>query len=235
MPWAKMQFGGQLVFVRVDPSGEPLADRDGRVEMKYRLGDDRYYRASRQRLSVPSDGGGLIPDEQVAEAQPAPDRRQGNKRPAARKPAGGAAAATVRAAPIPADAYIVYTDGACSGNPGPSGIGVVILQGGKRQELSEYLGQGTNNIAELTAVKRALEELPVKDQPVVLHLDSEYVRGLLALGWKAKANRELVEEIRTLARQFTDLRFVHVDGHAGVPENERCDSLAREAIGQRRR
>jgi len=123
----------------------------------------------------------------------------------------------------------IYTDGACSGNPGPAGIGVVILDGGKRRELSEYLGTGTNNIAELMAIVRALEEVP-RDRTIVLHADSSYALGLLGKGWKAKANQEIVERMRTLARDFRDLRLVKVDGHAGVAENERADELARTAI-----
>ena len=126
----------------------------------------------------------------------------------------------------------VWTDGACSGNPGPAGIGVVILDGGKRRELSEYLGMGTNNIAELMAIVRALEEVP-RERTIVLHADSSYALGLLGKGWKAKANQELVERMRKLARDFHDLRLVKVDGHAGVAENERADELARTAIVKR--
>jgi len=102
----------------------------------------------------------------------------------------------------------------------------------KRRELSEYLGTGTNNIAELMAIVRALEEVP-PERTIVLHADSSYALGLLGKGWKAKANQELVERMRGLARGFRDLRLVKVDGHAGVPENERADALARAAIVKR--
>jgi ribonuclease HI len=129
----------------------------------------------------------------------------------------------------PSDAIVVYTDGACTGNPGPMGVGVVILDGKERKELSEFLGQGTNNIAELTAIVRALEESP-RERTVILHSDSAYALGLLGQGWKAKANQALVEKMRALAGKFRDLRLVKVAGHAGVAENERCDVLAREAI-----
>ena len=117
--------------------------------------------------------------------------------------------------------------------PGRPGLGVVILDGGKRRELSEYLGVGTNNIAELMAIVRALEEVP-HDRTVVVHADSSYALGLLGKGWKAKANQEIVERMRTLARKASrDLRLVKVDGHAGVPENERADELARSAVVKR--
>jgi ribonuclease HI len=127
-----------------------------------------------------------------------------------------------------------YTDGACSGNPGPAGIGVVLICGGRRKELSEYLGEGTNNIAELLAVKRALESVRDRARTVYLYSDSAYVLGLLGKGWKPKANRELVEDLRALKSRFADLRLVKVPGHAGVPENERADELARAAVARRR-
>lgn len=123
-----------------------------------------------------------------------------------------------------------YTDGACSGNPGPAGIGVVLICGGRRKEISEYLGHGTNNIAELTAVLRALESVRDRERTVYLYSDSSYALGLLGQGWKAKANRELVEELRALKERFSDLRLVKVRGHSGVPENERADELARQAV-----
>src|SRR5262244_1793599 len=128
---------------------------------------------------------------------------------------------------------LAYTDGACTGNPGPMGIGVVLLSGLHRKEISEYLGpRGTNNIAELTAIERALEAIRDRNRPVIVYSDSSYAIGVLSSGWKAKANRELVERIRALVERFPNLRFVKVAGHAGVAENERCDQLAREAIAQ---
>jgi ribonuclease HI len=109
------------------------------------------------------------------------------------------------------------------------GIGVVISDGKERREISEYLGVGTNNIAELTAIERALEQCP-RERTVVVHSDSAYALGLLGQNWKAKKNQELVARLRELAAQFKDVRWVKVAGHAGVPENERCDELARMAV-----
>lgn len=123
-----------------------------------------------------------------------------------------------------------YTDGACSGNPGPAGIGVVLLCGDKRKEISEYIGEATNNIAELTAVLRALEAIKDRSRTVYLYSDSSYTLGLMGKGWRPKANRELVAQVRAVAERFPDLRLVKVAGHAGVTENERCDELARQAI-----
>jgi ribonuclease HI len=117
-------------------------------------------------------------------------------------------------------------------NPGPMGIGVVVVDGKERRELSEYLGVGTNNIAELTAIERALAICP-RERTVLVHSDSAYALGLLGKNWKAKANQELVARLRKLAAEFKDVRWVKVAGHAGVPENERCDQLAREAVEKR--
>jgi ribonuclease HI len=139
-------------------------------------------------------------------------------------------------------AFDVWTDGACSGNPGPMGIGVVVLHDGQRKELGEYLGVGTNNIAELTAIERGLDlvaemtkasggkDAAGRMQRVRVYSDSGYAIGLLEKGWKAKANQELVARVRKRVAAVPNLEFVKVPGHAGVPENERCDELARTAI-----
>jgi ribonuclease HI len=201
MPWASRLLRGDRVWVRINPRGEPAAGPDGRVEIVYKPGG-KPYRASVRNLETD-------PKPEVI-ADPPPSE----------KPAANA---------LPADAVVVYTDGACTGNPGPMGLGVVILDGKERKELSEYLGEGTNNIAELTAIVRALESVPTH-RTVVVHSDSAYALGLLGRGWKAKANQALVEKMRAIASKFRDLRLVKVAGHAGVSENERCDELARQAI-----
>jgi len=128
------------------------------------------------------------------------------------------------------DAVLVFTDGACSGNPGPAGIGVVLVCGEHRKEISEYIGEATSNIAELTAVVRALSTIRDRTRHVIVHSDSEYAIGTLTRDWKVRANKALIEHARGLAATFERLRFEWVPGHAGVAENERCDELARTAI-----
>ncbi|MDY0375097.1 MAG: ribonuclease H [Desulfobacterium sp.] len=122
----------------------------------------------------------------------------------------------------------IYTDGACSGNPGPAGSGVVVVQNNKVvHEISISLGVATNNIAELTAIKLGLEL--VKDHhstPVTIYTDSTYSIGILTKNWKAKANVELVGSIRQLMKPFKRLKLIHVKGHSGHPLNERADLLA---------
>jgi ribonuclease HI len=129
---------------------------------------------------------------------------------------------------------VVFADGACSGNPGPAGIGIVLVSGPHRKEISEYIGEGTNNIAEIMAVMRGLELIKDRARPVVVKTDSSYTIGVLSKNWKAKANKELIAQARAVVALFATLRFEWVPGHAGVAENERCDELARAAVKSRK-
>jgi ribonuclease HI len=222
-----MSFRGDSVWVLVDQQGRMVLD-SGRAEMRYRVEDTRSYRPAAANLSALPGGGEVMAS--AAEATPRA------------RSAGSAPAKTARAGAEPpqmpaGNAVHVWTDGACSGNPGPMGIGVVVLTNGDRRELGEYLGTGTNNIAELTAIERGLgiaaELLPAWERPVRVYTDSAYAIGLLSKEWKAKANKELVARLRDIVAGIRDLVFVKVEGHSGVPENERCDELARMAIETR--
>ncbi len=128
------------------------------------------------------------------------------------------------------DPILAFTDGACSGNPGPAGIGIVLVCAEHRKEISEYIGEATSNIAELQAVVRALSSIKDRTRRVILHSDSRYTIGSLTQNWKARVNKELIAHARELAAAFGDLHFEWVPGHSGVAENERCDELARAAI-----
>ena len=92
----------------------------------------------------------------------------------------------------PSRRVVVEADGGSRGNPGPAGLGVVVLDAERRTEISEYLGEGTNNIAELTAIRRALEASPYPGLPMVVYTDSSYASGVLQKGWKATANVQRV-------------------------------------------
>ncbi len=94
------------------------------------------------------------------------------------------------------DAILAFTDGACSGNPGPAGIGVVLVCGSHRREISEYIGEATSNIAELSVVVRALSTIKDRDRYVILHSHSEYTIGMLTKDWKMRANKHLIEQAR---------------------------------------
>lgn len=126
----------------------------------------------------------------------------------------------------------VFTDGACSGNPGPAGIGVYFVYGKHRKELSEYIGPATNNIAELTAIKRGLEQIKPehRSKPVVVYTDSAYCHGLLTKDWNPKKNIELIKEIKILTETFNYLGFKKVKGHSTDAGNNKADHLATSAI-----
>ncbi|MEZ4295867.1 MAG: ribonuclease H [Polyangiaceae bacterium] len=181
-----------------------------------------------------TDGAGA---EGAAKPKAAPRAKRGAKAAdggaGAKAAADGASAQAEAASEVGSGAIHVYADGACSGNPGPAGIGVVVLDGESRVEISEYIGKGTNNIAELTAILRALMETAESERTLVIHTDSSYSIGVLQKGWKAKANQELIAELKQAMKTAKPIKLVYVPGHAGVRWNERADSLARAAVMSR--
>ncbi|HEY3818098.1 MAG TPA: ribonuclease H [Polyangiaceae bacterium] len=216
MPWIEATLRGQRVLARARADGT-LVEESGRVEIRYKPTDGKSYRAGARNLEV-AGGAKVHPDEACG-------------------PVGAVAAPRGAKAPpqhsVPADAWIAYTDGACSGNPGPAGSGVVLIApGGKMHEGLEYLGEATNNVAELTAILRAVEWIPSNARAIVVHTDSQYAIGVLQKGWKAKANGELVARAKRVVAE-RGAKLVYVPGHQGVALNERADELAREAVTTR--
>ena len=126
----------------------------------------------------------------------------------------------------------IYTDGACSGNPGPAGYGAILIYNSHVKEFSDYIGKATNNIAELTAIKIGLEAVKNKNIPVIIYSDSSYSIGVLSNGWKAKKNKELIQEIKSLILTFENIEFVKVKGHSDNKLNERADKIANLAVKQ---
>jgi ribonuclease HI len=131
----------------------------------------------------------------------------------------------------------LYTDGACSGNPGPGGWGAILRYNGVEKEISGAEADTTNNRMEMTAAIRGLESLK-RACKVDLYTDSKYLQQGVTewmAGWKAKGwpvrikNQDLWKELDVLVQKH-DVRFHWVKGHAGHPENERADVLATEAI-----
>ncbi len=132
----------------------------------------------------------------------------------------------------------IFTDGACSGNPGPGGWGAILRFGKITKELSGGEAQTTNNRMELSAVIAALSALK-EPCNVILTSDSKYIIDAVTLGWAKKwqangwmrnkkdkaLNPDLWEELLRLL-SIHSVEFVWVKGHAGHPENERCDALA---------
>ncbi len=136
---------------------------------------------------------------------------------------------------------VIYTDGACSGNPGPGGWGVILESGSRRKELKGGEALTTNNRMELTAAIEALEVLKAPSE-VDLYTDSNYLRdGITSWikGWKKNGwrtadrkpvkNAELWERLEQAASRHT-VRWHWVKGHVGHDANERADELAREGM-----
>ncbi len=137
----------------------------------------------------------------------------------------------------------IYTDGACKGNPGPGGWGVLMRSGGHEKELCGGEASTTNNRMEMTAVIRALEALKRKSS-ITVYTDSQYVmkgvqewmQNWKARGWKTAdkkpvKNVDLWQHLDALLQQH-EVRWQWVKGHAGHPENERADALANQGVAQ---
>ncbi len=139
----------------------------------------------------------------------------------------------------------IYTDGACSGNPGPGGWGAILRHNEREKELFGYEPATTNNRMEMTAVIEALRSLK-RPTPVRVHTDSQYVQkgmtewihGWKRRGWKTAGkdpvkNEDLWRTLDALAAGHR-VEWLWVKGHAGHPENERADELARRGIELKR-
>ncbi len=128
----------------------------------------------------------------------------------------------------------IFTDGASSGNPGPGGYGIILRSGPHYKELSAGYRKTTNNRMELLAVIVALESIKKLNQQVTVYSDSKYVidaiekkwvYGWVQKGFAGKKNKDLWMRFLQV-HKLHQVRFVWVRGHAGHPENERCDELA---------
>jgi ribonuclease HI len=143
------------------------------------------------------------------------------------------------------DTVVIYTDGACSGNPGPGGWGAILTAGEHQREICGGEPHTTNNRMEMTAAIRALEALK-RPCRVELHTDSQYLRqgitewlpGWKARGWKTADKKPVKND--DLWRELDSARARHevvwrwVKGHAGHPMNERADALARRGLQEAR-
>ena len=137
---------------------------------------------------------------------------------------------------------IIYTDGACSGNPGPGGWGAILMYKGAKKEISGGMKNTTNNIMEITAVVEALKCLKIESD-VEVYSDSAYTVNAFKQGWiynwmkngwktankEPVKNKELWQELYALTKKHK-VEFIKVKGHADNEFNNRCDEMAREAI-----
>ena len=135
----------------------------------------------------------------------------------------------------------IYTDGACTGNPGKGGFGAVLIYNGREKQISRGYRKTTNNRMELMAALEALDLLK-EECEVVLYSDSKYLTDAINSGWleswmkngwkkadkKPVLNRDLWEKLSELTKRHT-VSFVWVKGHAGNKYNEICDTLAVDA------
>ena len=144
------------------------------------------------------------------------------------------------------DKILIYTDGACSGNPGPGGWGAILMYKEHKKELSGGCKNTTNNIMEITAVLEALKQLKYPcNSEVEIYSDSAYVVNAFNNGWiynwkknnwktaskEPVKNKELWEELYSLVKKF-NASFIKVKGHSDNCYNNRCDEMARNAIKQ---
>ena len=137
---------------------------------------------------------------------------------------------------------VIYTDGACSGNPGPGGWGTILIYKNVKKEISGYMENTTNNIMEITAVIEGLKLLKYECE-VEIYSDSAYIVNAFnnhwIEGWRKKnwinsskepvKNKELWQELYDLTKKH-DVKFIKVKGHSDNEYNNRCDELARLAI-----
>jgi len=216
--WKRMRFKKNKVWLATQADGSPLEKND-KVLIKYQLEQDYEYWVNKA---------GVMPLD-----SPSQKNKQKKTENTAAKPNQKAKLHKSKSPLVEADdpdTIHIFTDGACSGNPGPSGIGVVMRFGAHEKEIAKYIGTATNNIAELKAIETGLAAVKNTDYPVSVYTDSNYAYGVLALGWKSKKNKDIVESIKERMHKFKDLTFFKVKGHAGNKDNERADFLATSAI-----
>ena len=202
----------------MDSKGMPIS-KDSKVLIKYQIKQDYEYWVNKKNVRP-------LDSPPPTSLHPKKSKHQKKKVRKGKKAAGG----TPWNEAEYKDKICLFTDGASSGNPGPSGIGVLLRYGEHEKEISKYIGNATNNIAELNAIKVGLSSLKHTDIPVRLFTDSNYAYGLLGLNWKPKKNQELVGSIKKIMARFKDLQIIKVKGHSGHPGNERADYLATSAI-----
>lgn len=216
--WTRMWFKTNKVWMAVDSQGEPVI-KDGKILIKYQLKQDYEYWVKRNNVSP------------IDSPPPKTKNRQKNK---SRKKKSAQGKASDESTAVDESAYAdkicVFTDGASSGNPGPSGIGVLLRYGKHEKEITQFIGNATNNIAELKAIQAGLAAVKNTDIPVRLFTDSKYAYGLLVLGWKPRKNQEIVDTIKKTITKFKDLKIIKVKGHSGHAGNEKADILATSAI-----
>ena len=215
-----MVFKKNKVWVATDQNQKPIT-KNGKVLIRYQLDQDYEYWVLLKNI-MPIDSLQIKKKTEKGKksTQKSPQQKDTKTTPDTK----------VLVETSGADAITIYTDGASAGNPGPSGIGVVLRFGKHEKEISRYIGITTNNMAELEAIRSGLMAVKNPDFPVRIFTDSKYAYGVLTQGWKARKNQDIIESIKKILSKFNDLKFIKVKGHAGIEGNERADFLATSAI-----
>jgi ribonuclease HI len=213
-----MRFKNNKVWLATDANGSPV-EKDGKVLIKYQLEQDYEYWVKKAGVAPLDSPAQKISPVKIEKSQVKPAKKI--------KPSTSIDSLKDE---VNADTICIYTDGASSGNPGPSGVGVVMRFGNHEKEISKFIGTATNNIAELKAIQTGLLAVKNTKYPVRVYTDSNYAYGVLSLGWKSKKNTEIVASIKKTMSKFKNLTFFKVKGHAGNKDNERADYLATSAI-----
>lgn len=203
------------VFVHIDEQMLPIMT-NGLASYRYQNHSSApVYTTARSNLTMIPGAEPVDLDESVQEVKP----------PKARKVPVTTAPATPSTDIVPPNTIVVYTDGGASPNPGPAGCGILLMYGNCTLEIWEYLGKSTNNVAELTAILRALEHIKNKALPILLYSDSNYAIGVLSGRMKANKNLELIEQIRNEMAKCPHLQLLKVKAHVGITHNEHVDKL----------
>lgn len=219
MRCVRMLFKNKVkVFVPVDDRMMPVTDGEGLVRYRYQnVGGAQEYTARRVDLAMIPGIEAVEMDTSVPESKP----REAKSRKVTQTEAPGTPAMTV----LPPHTIVCYTDGGASPNPGPAGAALILMYDRHMLEIWEYLGKSTNNIAELTAILRALENIRNRTIPVMIYSDSKYAIGVLTGSMKATKNLELIDQIREEMKKFPNLQLLKVRAHVGIAYNEHVDRL----------
>ncbi len=215
-----MVFKKNKVWLATDQDQKPVT-KNGKVLIRYQLDQDYEYWVLSKNIT---------PIDSLQRKEKTEKRKKSTQKSSKQKDTKTISDTGVLIETSCDNAINIYTDGASSGNPGPSGIGVVLRFSNHEKEISRYIGITTNNMAELEAIRSGLMAVKNSNLPVRVFTDSRYAYGVLTQGWKAKKNQDIIESIKKILSKFNDLKFIKVKGHAGIEGNERADFLATSAI-----
>ena len=218
--WKRMVFKKNKVWLATDQDQKPVT-KNGKVLIRYQLDQDYEYWVLSKNIK---------PVDSLQRKEKTEKGEKSTRKSTKQKNAKTKSDTKFLVETSCDDAITIYTDGASAGNPGPSGIGVVLSFGKHEKEISRYIGITTNNMAELEAIRSGLMAVKNSNLPVRVFTDSSYAYGVLTQGWKAKKNQDIIESIKKILSKFNDLKFIKVKGHAGIEGNERADFLATSAI-----